>query len=170
VSREVLRMMRSVPDPERNESVRSGATSDVGHESRPGQKPAGCFPHQKRAAVGIEGRLRCEASSSVRHSRCVDGCGDRRQYPAIARPRQIDRSVGRSPCAHRSDRPKRRTVALRASVCSDRRAQAPVREPPMRARAKRVYGPRWPDSSDESGGQAGPRQLLIISVNSGVQE
>ena len=30
----------------------------------------------------------------------------------------IDRSVGRSPCARRRDRPKRRTVALRASVGS----------------------------------------------------
>ena len=33
---------------------------------------------------------------------------------------RIDRSVERSPCARRSDRPKRRTVTLRASVSSDR--------------------------------------------------
>src|SRR5262249_8450095 len=35
-----------------------------------------------------------------------------------ARVGRIDRSVGRSPCARRSDRPKRRAVALRASVGS----------------------------------------------------
>jgi hypothetical protein len=83
-------MMRLVPDSDRNESVRPGATSDVEHESRPGQQPAGCSPQQERATVGIVGRLRCEVSSSVRHSRCVDGCGDRRQYPDIAHLRQID--------------------------------------------------------------------------------
>jgi hypothetical protein len=35
----------------------------------------------------------------------------------------IDRSVGRSPCARRSDRPTHRRASLRASVSSDRSAQ-----------------------------------------------
>ena len=47
----------------------------------------------------------------------------------------IDRSVERSPCALRSDRPKHRRASLRASVSSDRRAQhgcrlsRPARQP-----------------------------------------
>src|SRR5262245_59567467 len=45
----------------------------------------------------------------------------------LARFGGIDRSVGRSPCALRWDRPKRRTVALRASVSSDRSAHHAAR-------------------------------------------
>ena len=41
----------------------------------------------------------------------------------------IDRSVGGSHCARRSDRPKHRRASLRASVSSDRRAQRSVRRP-----------------------------------------
>jgi hypothetical protein len=48
---------------------------------------------------------------------------------ALTRFGRIDRSVERSPCALRSDRPKHRRSSLRASVSSDRRAQPPARQP-----------------------------------------
>ena len=44
-----------------------------------------------------------------------------------ARVDLIDRSVGRSACARRSDRPTHRRASLRASVSSDRSAQCDSR-------------------------------------------
>ena len=55
-----------------------------------------------------------------------------RSPDVFARFGRIDRSGQGCRCARRSDRPKRRTVALRASVSSDRSARARGR-PPIRA-------------------------------------
>jgi hypothetical protein len=64
----------------------------------------------------------------------------------LARVGVIDRSVGRSACALRSDRPKRATVALRASVSSDRRAQALVPIRPVRALGRESTNQQFPAS------------------------
>jgi hypothetical protein len=73
-------------------------------------------------------------------------------------------------CALRSDRPKRRTVALRASVSSDRRAQGMVLLPPIRTSWREATDPRFPDASRASGEQTDQEQRSARCLSSDVRD
>jgi hypothetical protein len=66
-------------------------------------------------------------ASPDRTSAVTSRIGLGRSGRLAARFGRIDRSIERSPCALRCDRPKHRRASLRASVSSDRSAQDPAR-------------------------------------------
>ena len=79
---------------------------------------------------------------------------DMTTFAVAAGAHTIDRSVGRSPCARRSDRPKHRRASLRASVSSDRRAscdwQRAHSEPSPRGRSAGGRQPHLGDARAQS--------------------
>jgi len=86
----------------------------------PGQDSVGCDMRPGPGRDRVEDVTALRAGSSTRKPRRPRG-----EYPP---------DIVRAFCARRSDRPKRRTVAWRASVSSDRRAQSLPRLPVRKIR------------------------------------